>query len=446
MKKNILITFFFMMIFVQCIYSNNVNWTKLEIPELQRVDQISFNSNGDIFINSWNYSESENATFRVLKSINNSYDWDTVYQGYMSITATIDSNDIYIYGLQRVLKSSDYGITWESFVDTLPISFIHTVKRAPNGCIYLGANSKNYCSKDNGKTWVKLDIPYQVNSYLFLNDEIILAGVNSGVFPDPPQYIYRSSDNGNTWEEVLIAEKTFGWNLVKNKNGHIFAAAESYDSTYGGVYKSIDNGITWSSINNGLPSREVNSLVINSAGNLFLGIYEEGIFFSSDEGDTWNIINNDLDDLRIQTLAVDIDDNLYIGTGTNDLPTPETPNAGLFFGGTTTSINQIKINFPDKFLLLQNYPNPFNPVTKIKFTIPASDILPPLTKGRAGEGLVSLRVYDILGREAATLINENITPGKHEIEFDGSNLASGIYYYTLSAGSYRETKKMLLLK
>ncbi|MFZ1288666.1 MAG: T9SS type A sorting domain-containing protein [Melioribacteraceae bacterium] len=93
-----------------------------------------------------------------------------------------------------------------------------------------------------------------------------------------------------------------------------------------------------------------------------------------------------------------------------------------------------------EFKLDQNYPNPFNPSTKIKYTIPsnvASDF--SLSK-------ITLKVYDILGKEVATLVNQNQNPGTYEINFNASNLACGIYYYKLQAGNFVSTRKMMLLK
>jgi hypothetical protein len=103
-----------------------------------------------------------------------------------------------------------------------------------------------------------------------------------------------------------------------------------------------------------------------------------------------------------------------------------------------------------EFSLEQNYPNPFNPSTKIRFTIPASS-LNPFSKG---EGiLVSLKIYDVLGNEVATLVNEEKPAGVYEVTFDASELSSGIYFYRiaihsdkLKAGSFVETKKMILIK
>jgi len=101
------------------------------------------------------------------------------------------------------------------------------------------------------------------------------------------------------------------------------------------------------------------------------------------------------------------------------------------------------------FLLIalsQNDPNPFNPVTKIKYIIPTPPVSFPLVKGRTKEGFVTLKVYDILGREIATLVNEEKPAGEYEVGFDGTALTSGIYFYQLRAGQFTETKKMILLK
>ncbi len=88
---------------------------------------------------------------------------------------------------------------------------------------------------------------------------------------------------------------------------------------------------------------------------------------------------------------------------------------------------------PDKFELSQNYPNPFNPSTTIKYSV-------------ANAGFVTMKLYNIVGEEVATLINEEESAGYYQIKFNASNLASGIYFYTLTAGNFRETKKLVLLK
>ncbi len=93
-------------------------------------------------------------------------------------------------------------------------------------------------------------------------------------------------------------------------------------------------------------------------------------------------------------------------------------------------------SLPTEFALYQNYPNPFNPTTKIKYSIPSL----------AHRERVLLKIYDILGNEIATLVNEEKPPGVHEVEFDGSKYSSGIYFYRLQSGSFTATKKLILVK
>ncbi|NNG27336.1 MAG: T9SS type A sorting domain-containing protein, partial [Ignavibacteriaceae bacterium] len=93
----------------------------------------------------------------------------------------------------------------------------------------------------------------------------------------------------------------------------------------------------------------------------------------------------------------------------------------------------VVFNIPESFLLKQNYPNPFNPITKIKYQIPELSF-------------VTLKVYDVLGSEVATLVNEEKPVGNYEIKFNGIGLTSGIYFYQLRAVSFVETKKMVFMK
>ena len=101
---------------------------------------------------------------------------------------------------------------------------------------------------------------------------------------------------------------------------------------------------------------------------------------------------------------------------------------------------------PDVFSLEQNYPNPFNPVTTIKYSLPTPPASSPLAKGRTEVGFVTLKVYNLLGQEVATLVNQRQTAGSYEVKFDASNLASGVYIYRIQAGEFTASKKLMLLK
>ncbi|MEJ2505297.1 MAG: T9SS type A sorting domain-containing protein, partial [Ignavibacteriaceae bacterium] len=99
----------------------------------------------------------------------------------------------------------------------------------------------------------------------------------------------------------------------------------------------------------------------------------------------------------------------------------------------TTAVDEDQKVQPSEYSLSQNYPNPFNPTTNINYKISKS-------------GYVSLKVYDVLGNEVTTLVNEVKPAGEYEVQFGSSSLASGVYYYQLKAGNLAETKKMILLR
>jgi hypothetical protein len=113
---------------------------------------------------------------------------------------------------------------------------------------------------------------------------------------------------------------------------------------------------------------------------------------------------------------------------------------GMVYGdtGMVLGINKISSKVPENFSLFQNYPNPFNPVTKIQFAISS------VRQRHAFD--VQLIIYDILGREVAVLVNEQLLPGTYEVEWDGTNYTSGVYYYTLSFETFTQTKRMVLIK
>jgi len=121
-----------------------------------------------------------------------------------------------------------------------------------------------------------------------------------------------------------------------------------------------------------------------------------------------------------------------------------------FITHSIIGIEPISTIVPAKFNLFQNYPNPFNPKTKIRFQIP--QILSPFEGGR---GMTRLIIYNILGQGITTLVNEALKPGIYEVEWDGGNFASGVYFYHLVVGDnnnnnnrgiYSSTRKMVLLK
>lgn len=155
---------------------------------------------------------------------------------------------------------------------------------------------------------------------------------------------------------------------------------------------------------------------------------DSGMLISKDLGKNWEEDNGGLESISVNVFASQ-DERLYAGTKYNSVWSTD------LFVGVDDEIGTL----PIEFILHQNYPNPFNPTTTITYAI-------PLLGGDERGGLVTLKVYDVLGREVARLVNEDKEAGYHSIDFDGVDLPSGVYFYKITTGNYIATRKMLLLK
>jgi len=123
----------------------------------------------------------------------------------------------------------------------------------------------------------------------------------------------------------------------------------------------------------------------------------------------------------------------YWYTGLPTTSTPTSFSTPTTYSKVATTIKDNEIDMPKSFLLLQNYPNPFNPSTTIEYSLP-------------GNSFVSLKVYDVMGKEITILVNKEQPQGNYKINFDGSNLSSGIYLYRLHSNTFIQTRKFVLLK
>jgi hypothetical protein len=195
------------------------------------------------------------------------------------------------------------------------------------------------------------------------------------------------------------------------------------------ILKSTNGGSNWLPVSLGIISNNFVSDVyfVDTLTGWIVG--ENGIIIkTTDGGSSWEEqisgTNNTLHSIRF------IDQNIGWAVG-NDGTILHTTNGGVTF---IEEVNKV----PKDFLLAQNYPNPFNPSTKIKYSIPSVG-----TRDRVS---VQMIVYDVLGNEVATLVKEQKPQGTYEVEFDGTSLPSGIYFYQLKVGSLIETKNMILLK
>lgn len=271
-------------------------------------------------------------------------------------------------------------------------------------------------STNNGDNWTKL------NNGLTTTDLSSLCTNASGHIFVGTSYggLFRSTNNGDNWTQLnSILTSGYVVALAINTDGYIFVG-----SSKDGLFRSTNNGDNWTQINNGLtsPYPYIRSLVINSSGHIFVGTHI-GVFLSTNNGNDWTQINSGLASIDILSLAINARGYIFAGID----------HGGVFKSiNPTTYIKEEDWVFTD-YKLYQNYPNPFNPLTKINYSIPKSEY-------------VQLKVYDLLGREIKSLLNNYQTTGTYELIFDGTLLPSGIYFYKIISGNYSDTKKMILLR
>ncbi|MGB8316563.1 MAG: T9SS type A sorting domain-containing protein, partial [Ignavibacteriaceae bacterium] len=327
-------------------------------------------------------------------------------------------------GFNGLYYSKDWGLTWNS-VDSGFFTTQQVVAFTAKGDQYYAGLSEVGISRslNKGQSWklFNSNLPknifptkfYWDGSYLFL------GLFNSSAYPGG---LYRLAPEDSSWVEMNLGINNPSINDIVSGHGRIFAA------TNNGIFYSIDTSNTWYHSNPNLPFSQVNSLTIVPNNGTLISSSELGVSVSYDLGHSWVLENQGLSKGYYPNTLVLNNKFIFATTSEGVMRRPLSELVG------TVGIKEKDYNnLPDKFTLEQNYPNPFNPTTYLKFSIPK-------------QLFINIKVYDVLGRNIATLVN-NIKPaGNYEIEFDGSNLSSGVYFYQIRAGEFIKTKKMLLTK
>ncbi|MBZ0199421.1 MAG: T9SS type A sorting domain-containing protein [Ignavibacteriaceae bacterium] len=197
------------------------------------------------------------------------------------------------------------------------------------------------------------------------------------------------------------------------------------------MYKTSNGGGSIFAINNGINYLLTISInIINDKELIVVGSNDS--YYSVDNGEHWYSIHTPYMPYGFSSIEK-VGEGYFIIASRN----------GIYRNSTPVSVANENFIFPNNFSLHQNYPNPFNPTTTIKYTIPDF-----VKMGHAPSLHVNLIVYDMLGNEITTLVNEAKVPGEYEVVFDAGKykLSSGVYFYRLTYGTFIETKKMCVLK
>lgn len=382
------------------------NWSIIGVPATP-IGHI-FSSSNMLYCSSSNniYLSSNKGSFWYKSSLD--------YNVTITAISSPPNSDIVLVGTKDngIFKSTDKGQTWQPSNTGLfspKINFIVFY----NNNIYCGTSDDLYFSSDMGSNWNKLNINKEVTEISINKNGDILLQV---FYYD----IMLKRKDQSQWTQLTLPVSNWQSRIKITNEGNIFLGFN-----HGDMYKSTNWGLTWQKLNwyNGM----VTSNFLQTSNNLIYVASPLGLYVSSDNGTSWQNTDNGIITIpgitEINSLTIDDDGYLYAAA------------LGVFstYNYNTTDIETDSYDSPIDFSLSQNYPNPFNPITTINYSVPKSNF-------------VTIKVFDILGREVETLVNNEKLKGNYKVEFNGSTLSSGIYFYRMQAGDFVETKKLILIK
>ena len=350
----------------------------------------------------------------ISKTTNGGLNWFTItthqFQHGNGITFHNESTGWICTSGGGLYRTTNGGYNWilsncngcSSVDDFMDIQFINQ----NTGWAY--GDVKAFKSTDGGLSYFPLYCGTDVENGFFIDTLNGWVGGLSGTT--------RSTNGGNSWFQFSVLNSVWGLYFVNLNKGWVC-------TYHGKIYRTTNSGINWAEqySNNGTPLYKVQ--FVNENTGWVVG--DSGaIIKTTNGGINWYRQNSQPITIYWGIFMISPNEGWVCGNGfilhTTD-------------GGGPIGIKPISNEIPNAFYLSQNYPNPFNPITKIKFQI-------------AKLCDAKLVIYDVMGREIETLINQQLSPGTYETEWDASNYPSGVYFYRLTAGDYSDTKKMVLIK
>jgi photosystem II stability/assembly factor-like uncharacterized protein len=412
----------------------------------------------------------------VYKTTNSGVNWVQVNNGLINLTvqcmAISKSNpSIIMVGTTNtgsspgVYRSTDAGANWtlknngitESGILPQAIAIDPTDPNVAYTVIFTGtANAVNgvFKTTDGGDNWFVANTGIgSIKNFLCiainpLNHNVIYIGSSFDyVASTGPQKIYKSVNAGATWVDVSTGLPNLSTDINPVRalsistadTAVVLAGLFQNTTTNGGAFFTTNGGGQWTKIQNGLPNLAgslIRSALIRpgSSTEFYLG-YDaatpNGVWRTTNQGALWSnfssgaLLNTYI--IRAFAFKTSPDSIFYAGVA-------GTTGMGVYeYTFIPVGIRNNNSNIPKEYALYQNYPNPFNPTTVISYDVPKVSY-------------VTIKVYDISGKEVSTLVNDNERPGSYNITFNASSLSSGIYFYKITAGDFVTTRKMALVK
>lgn len=328
--------------------------------------------------------------FNIQTGLSGRFNWSTPY-----IIDPQDPTNLFL-GSHMLFRTTNRGTSWSAISGDLT--------RGPNGrlgtitCISAGVENSNrviYVGTDDAKLSVTTN-----------------GGVNwtdrTGILPN--RYMTDVICDPRNPAEAYVTLSGFN---IDERNTRI--------------YRTTNYGVSWTNISGNLLNVPANSIIVDHmrSGVLFVGT-DAGVYYTTNTGTSWSILGTGLPNAPVFDINYHAPTQILVA-GTHGRSLYEISLADIPIG-----IEQ-NTELAKQYSLKQNYPNPFNPSTTIEFTLPKADH-------------VQLKLYDITGREVKTLLNRNMAKGSHTYTLDGSDISSGIYFYTMKTNSFTDTKRMVLVK
>lgn len=368
----------------------------------------------------------DNGTQRTLGTIN----WSAAFGGDGGEVCFQSQNPLFMIGETQnngVRRSTNGGSSWSTATSGLSGTgaWVGPLQSHPTQAgIFYTARQQVFISTNNAASWTAIS-----SGTSGTIRELAISRTDPNVmYATSGSNIFKSTDAGVTFTNVTSGTpgRTITGIYVHPDSSNVAVVCYSGFGA-GKIYKTTNGAASWINVSGNLPDSPTNDVLIYYPGvstSIYYAAMDVGVFFTSNYGESWTELAYGLPN----TVAMHLDyhaatNRLRIGTH------------GRSVWETSNPVGIINYNneLPSEYSLEQNYPNPFNPVTKIKYSITAA-------------GNVRLGVYDMLGREVDEIVNINQTAGTYTVQFDASSLASGVYFYTLKAGSFVSTKKMIVIK
>lgn len=408
MKKTISLILFQLLIICNLSYSG---WILQNSGTVQNLNSIIF-SHGD---ENTAWACGDNGI--ILHTTNGGINWvvqnsGTTYNLYAIVFMEVSGGPVFAVGESgTILRTTNDGANW----NTIPSPVSTTLRDISDfNFIIVGDSGTILKSTNTGVNWSV--VPSPVNKRF----NAISATFTYYIVGDSGT-ILRGFNLGLTWN-ILNSSS------VQNLYGvPLFGSADITVGDNGLVLRSTNIGANWFTPVTGTGSRLKSvEYSTNNTSRIYACGYNGTILKSTNNGFNWGFQSSPVTH-NLNSLFFYLNDNTGYACGNSGTILKTTDGGGAIF----TDINKNTGAVPSGYKLYQNYPNPFNPVTKIKFELPKSSY-------------TSLKVFDMLGREVSSLINEQLTAGTYEISFSGS--ASGVYFYKLETPYFTEVKKMILSK